>query len=169
MQTRFDRQERLHQAIRTIRRIDLDAGRVRQALLRDAPISASDHRVLEAVAQGEALSLPECAAALGLKRQFVQRIAARLLRAGLIEARPNPRHKRSYLCRATAAGRALLGDLHARETALINHYVGDLNTTEVIVARRVIERIASTFSTLAAELTADGHPQSDSGEANAEG
>ncbi|MGN6548512.1 MAG: MarR family winged helix-turn-helix transcriptional regulator [Pararhizobium sp.] len=150
MQTRFDRQERLHQAIRLMRRIDLDAARMRRSLLAETSLSPADHSVLEAlVAEGE-MTVPELAAALGLKRQFVQRVVSRLAASGCVERAANPAHRRSFLCRASASGKAFVATLHERELALLNRHIGDINMTEIIVALRVIHRIADGFAAVGA-------------------
>ena len=149
MQTRFDRQERLYQAIRLTRRIDLDVGRVMQPELERNGLTAARRTLLEALVQGGPACVPELAEKLALKRQFVQRVAAELIRAELAEILPNPRHRRSYLCRATEKGRALFDAVHQRELELIRRHLGDINTTEIIVALRVLNRVADCFSGMA--------------------
>ena len=159
MQTRFDRQERLHQAIRLMRRIDLDVGRVMQSELRGSSLTPARHTVLETLVANGATTVPEMAARLGLKRQFAQRLTSGLVRSGLVEMLPNPHHKRSYLCSATVQGRALFETVHQRELALLNHYLGDINTTEVIVALRVLNRVADCFSGVAGGCVAAEQPE----------
>lgn len=149
MQTRFDRQERLHQAIRLMRRIDLDVGRVMQSQLKGSGLTTARHAVLGALVEHGPATVPQMAERLGLKRQFAQRAAVELVRSGFVEMLPNPQHKRSRLCRATDQGRALFDTFHQRELALLHRHLGDINTTEVIVALRVLNRVAGCFSELA--------------------
>lgn len=152
MQTRFDGHERLYQVIRLMRRIDLDLGRIMNAELRRAGLTPAQRAVLEAIHENGAMTVPEVAARLSLKRQFVQRAAARLITAGFIETMPNPTHKRSlHLC-LTEAGRSAFSALHERELALLHRHLGDINMTEIIVALRVMNRVAACFSELAAGL-----------------
>ncbi len=155
MQTRFDRQERLHHAIRLMRRIDLDAGRVMQSELSGSGLTPAGHRLLEALAENGEATVPDLAAGLALKRQFVQRMMAELVRAGFVETLPNPHHKRSFLCRLSEDGRRRFEAVHQRELALLNRHLGDINMTEVIVALRVLNRVANCFSEIAGEGDAD--------------
>lgn len=164
MQTRFDRQERLFQAIRLICRIDLDVARVAQGLLCDTELTPAKHRILEVLAEGEPLTVAGAARRLSLKRQFMQRMIAELVACGLVETMENPAHSRSFHCRPSARGHALLTDLRMRESAMLNRHLGDLNTTEVIVALRVLNRVSACYSELARDgLGAAGNPVSGSG------
>ena len=167
MQTRFDRQERLHQAIRLVRRIDLDVGRVMQSDLRGSGLTPASHAVLETLVEHGARTVPEMAARLGLKRQFAQRAMSGLIRSGLVEMLANPHHKRSYLCGATQQGRAIFEAVRQRELALLHRHLGDINTTEVIVALRVLNRVADCFSDVAGRRAAAGQPEQGSAAADA--
>jgi DNA-binding MarR family transcriptional regulator len=55
---------------------------------------------------------------LGHPRQVVQRAANRLAELGLVAFADNPEHKRASLIVATAAGRALKAEDHARAAAV---------------------------------------------------
>lgn len=154
MQTRFDGQERLYQAIRLMRRIDLNVGRVMNAELREAGLTPAQRTVLEAFVDHGAMTVPETAARLSLKRQFVQRVVTGLIASGLVESAPNPAHKRSARLSVTPAGRARFAGLHERELALLHMHLGDINMTEIIVALRVMNRVSACFSELAGAETA---------------
>lgn len=152
MQTRFDGQERLYQAIRLMRRIDLNVGRVMQAELRSAGLTPAQRLIVEALIDHGAMTVPETAACLSLKRQFVQRIATALLAAELVEIQPNPAHKRSPRLVVTGSGRKKFNALHERELALLHQHLGDINMTEIIVALRVMNRVSACFSELAEKV-----------------
>jgi DNA-binding MarR family transcriptional regulator len=149
MQGRFDRQERLYQAIRLMRRIDLNAGRVMQRALAGTGLTPARRVVLEALVEHGAMTVPETAARLSLKRQFVQRIMTELIAEELVATEANPAHKRSFLCRVTPEGGAAFEAIHQRELALMSSHLGDINMTEVIVAFRVVGRVADCFAALA--------------------
>ena len=159
MQTRFDRQERLHQAIRLIRRIDLDVGRVMQCELKGSGLTPAHHAVLEALVRHGPATVPDLAGRLGMKRQFAQRATSGMVRSRFVETLPNPRHKRSYLCGATREGRALFDMVHQRELDFLHRHLGDINITEVIVALRVLNRVADCFSGVAGGHFEAGQPK----------
>lgn len=151
MQTRFDRQERLYQAIRLMRRIDLEVGRVMTGELQGSGLTPARRAVLELLVEDGPATVPEIAERLALKRQFVQRAAAELIRLGLVESKANPRHRRSFLCCATNDGKAAFEAVHRKELELLNEHLGDINMTEIIVALKVMNRVATCFGTLASE------------------
>jgi DNA-binding MarR family transcriptional regulator len=59
-------------------------------------------------------TVPQIGRSLGHPRQVIQRAATSLIEAGLVEARPNPDHKRAPLLVATTAGKALQAESDAR-------------------------------------------------------
>jgi len=76
--------------------------------------------VLTAVVEAaSAPTVPQIGRSLGRPRQVIQRAANALIGAGLIEAAPNPHHKRALLLLPTRRGRALKrkADARARRTA----------------------------------------------------
>jgi DNA-binding MarR family transcriptional regulator len=79
----------------------------------------SEMTVLNAVVEADRPpTVPQIGRSLGQPRQIVQRAANSLMDAGLIEAAPNPDHKRAVLLRATAEGTALKREIDARADAI---------------------------------------------------
>src|SRR5690606_37248532 len=75
---------------------------------RDAGLGSSEMSVLNAVVEADRPpTVPQIGRSFGQPRQQVQRAANSLMAAGLIEALPNPDHKRAMLMRATESGVAL--------------------------------------------------------------
>ncbi len=148
MLVRFDKQERLYKAIRLVRPVHLNVSRTIEKLLDGAGISVAERAVLELICE-EPLTVPEAARQLSMKRQFVQRVAAKLMSKGLVEKTPNPEHRRAYFCAPTAAGRDLFEAVHRRELEMLHAVLGDINQTEVVVALRVMMRIDAAFEALA--------------------
>lgn len=138
-----------------MQRIDLDAGRVMQRVLAGTGLTPARRVVLEALVAHGAMTVPETAARLSLKRQFVQRTMAELIAAELVATEDNPAHKRSFLCRVTAEGRTAFEAIHQRELALISSHLDDINMTEVIVACHVVSRVADCFAALAGAAPGD--------------
>jgi DNA-binding MarR family transcriptional regulator len=80
----------------------------------------SEQSVLNAVVEADRPpTVPQIGRSYGQPRQIVQRAANSLIEAGLIEAVPNPDHKRAVLLRATSRGVAVKREVDARadETA----------------------------------------------------
>ncbi|MGD0850664.1 MarR family winged helix-turn-helix transcriptional regulator, partial [Bradyrhizobium sp.] len=77
------------------------------ALVADIGLTSARWQVVGAIAlqQGRA-PVAHIANAMGLTRQSVQRIADELARAGIVEFRDNPHHKRARLVTLTAKGHA---------------------------------------------------------------
>lgn len=151
MQTRFDKQDRIYQAVRLIRPIHLNIQRTLEAQLSGTGISVAQRDVMEVLHAGGPITVPTATRMLGMKRQFVQRTMACLIEAGLVERRRNPKHSRAYLCRLTEAGTRLFKAVHEREMALLNRRLGDINITEVVVALRVLARVAGAYEAAAAD------------------
>ncbi|WP_112806569.1 MarR family winged helix-turn-helix transcriptional regulator [Ensifer sp.] len=153
MLVRFDKQERLYKAIKLVRPIHLNVHRSIEQMLKGAGISVAERAVLELLCV-EPLTVPEAARRLSMKRQFVLRVVVGLLEKGLLEKQPNPEHRRAYFCAPSAAGRDLFAAIHRRELELLHAVLGDINQTEVVVALRVLTRVASAFEELASALGA---------------
>ena len=68
-------------------------------------LGSTELLVLNAVVEAERPpTVPQIGRSFGQPRQLVQRAANSLIARGLIEAAPNPDHKRAVLLRATEAG-----------------------------------------------------------------
>jgi DNA-binding MarR family transcriptional regulator len=75
---------------------------------RGAGLGDSELAVLSAVVEAERPpTVPQIGRSFGQPRQQIQRAANSLMGAGLIEAIPNPDHKRASLLRATESGISL--------------------------------------------------------------
>ncbi|MBW8783722.1 MAG: MarR family transcriptional regulator, partial [Novosphingobium sp.] len=77
----------------------------------------------------------------GQPRQLVQRAANSLMAAGLIEAAPNPDHKRAVLLRPTERGLALKREFDARAEAVAETVVGDIDADLVRRATAALREI----------------------------
>lgn len=149
MQTRFDKQDRLYQAVRLIRPIHLNIQRTLEAQLAGTGISVAQRDVMEVLYASGPMTVPTATRMLGMKRQFVQRTMSDLIDAGMVERTRSARHGRAYLCRLTEKGARLFGSVHEREMALLDQRLGDINITEVIVALRVLARVAGAYEAAA--------------------
>ncbi|HEV7319313.1 MAG TPA: MarR family transcriptional regulator [Ensifer sp.] len=153
MLVRFDPQERLYKTLRLVRSIHLNMQRSAEHMLDGAGISVAERAVLELFCE-QSLTVPDAGRRLSMKRQFVLRVVTGLIEKKLLETRPNPEHRRAYLCAPTVAGRELFEEIHRREVELLHAMLGDINQTETVAALRVMTRVAAAFEELAGELDA---------------
>ena len=93
-------------------------------------------------AQGN-LSVPEIAAKLDIKRQYVQLMVNETLLAGFTMQRPNPRHMRSPLLALTEKGSALIEDVIAREMKLMQAVGEEFSEDEIATALKVVLSVTS--------------------------
>jgi DNA-binding MarR family transcriptional regulator len=165
MLTRFDTQDRLYQAIRLIRPIHLNMARTLEAQLAGTTITGAQRDVMEALYNCGPITVPTVSRFLGMKRQFVQRVMTDLIAGGLVERRQSARNARVLLCRLNDAGRRQFEAIHGREMALLRQRLGDINITEVVVALRVLSRVAAAYEAAASDtlnrVAGDGAAASD--------
>ena len=86
---------------------------------REEGLGDSEMSVLNAVVEADRPpTVPQIGRSFGQPRQIVQRAANSLMASGLIEAEPNPDHKRAVLLRATPRGIALKREIDTRADAI---------------------------------------------------
>lgn len=114
-------------------------------MTRDLGLTSARWQVLGALDRGPA-TVSQIARAMGLTRQSVQRLVDVLAGEGLLTLRDNPNHRRARLVDFTAAGRAALDAVTARQAAWANAVAAtvpraDLDTTCAVIRslRRHVE------------------------------
>lgn len=121
---------------------------------RGAGLGDSEMGVLNAVVEADrAPTVPQIGRSFGQPRQLVQRAANALLEAGLIEAVPNPDHKRAVLLRATDAGVTLKRDIDARADAIADGIAAELDAAAIRAASAALHGIRTR---LEAQLRGSG-------------
>jgi DNA-binding MarR family transcriptional regulator len=83
------------------------------------------------------MTVPQMGRAQALSRQFVQRMVNEAAARDLVEATPNPAHKRSSLIRLTPAGHRLIDTVLDRERATLSQ-VGDVTEAEIATCLKVL-------------------------------
>lgn len=78
-------------------------------------LTTADRAVMEFLYPHEQLSVPEIASRYQVSRQHVQVTVNSLLNTGLLESRPNPRHKRSSLMKLSEKGGVLFAKILAKD------------------------------------------------------
>ena len=109
---------------------------------RGAGLGDSEMGVLNAVVEAERPpTVPQIGRSFGHPRQLVQRAANALIAGGLIEAVPNPDHKRASLLRATDKGLALKREIDAHADARATQVAKGLDAEAIRAAARALGEI----------------------------
>jgi len=124
-----------------IRRLFRAMAQMADGYLRAFGVSAADRAVFEFLYPDKALSVPEIAARYQVSRQHVQVTVNTLLEDGFLEARPNPRHKRSPLIALTPLGSDLFHRIRVRETELVDSLFAGIPDADVECSRRTLESV----------------------------
>lgn len=109
--------------------------------------------VLEILQRHGDQTVPDIAARLEIKRQYVQLMVNETLAGGFVEQRANPRHKRSQLLALTDRGSDLIDDIIARELALMQTIGADLNDEDIATALNVVLAVTAKLKDLAGDKT----------------
>jgi len=105
-------------------------------------VNDSEMTVLNAVVEADRPpTVPQIGRSLGQPRQLIQRAANSLIASGLIEAAPNPDHKRAVLLRATAQGIAIKREIDARADAIADAIAAGIDSDTVHAATASLRAI----------------------------
>lgn len=107
--------------------------------------------VLEILQRHGEQTVPEIAARLEIKRQYVQIMCNETLASGFVEHRANPRHKRSPILALTDHGRALIEEIIAREMKLMEEIGANLNSEDISTALEVVIAVAGRLKSQAGD------------------
>ncbi|MFF4651760.1 MarR family winged helix-turn-helix transcriptional regulator [Streptomyces sp. NPDC001380] len=130
--------------------------RVQRRIEQDATapgVSVGVRAVLDLLREHGPLTVPQMGRAQSISRQFVQRMVNDAAAHGLVEAVPNPAHRRSPLIRLTDAGRAAITAVVDHEHALLRRAAG-LTDAEVAACVKVLSRLLDLFD----DVDVDAHP-----------
>ncbi|MEU9332833.1 MarR family transcriptional regulator [Streptomyces sp. NPDC048290] len=108
-------------------------------------LSVGVRAVLDLLYRHGPLTVPQMGRAQAISRQFVQRMVNEAAGRGLVEAVPNPAHRRSSLIRLTDGGRTVIAAALAREHALLREVGGGLTDAEVRACVRVLGEMLGAF------------------------
>lgn len=97
--------------------------------------------LLAVVGASDPPTVPRIGRSLGHPRQVIQRAANQLVGQGLIEARPNPDHKRASLLVATPAGQALHRASRAVAEEIAEQLDGVIDRQAIVTAVQLLNRI----------------------------
>lgn len=109
-----------------VRRLFRAMGKAADRYLADSGITAADRAVMEFLFPDRQLSVPDIAERYQVSRQHVQATVNNLVRKGLVETAPNPRHRRSRLVLLHESGRETFAEIRRNEAAFIDRLFADI-------------------------------------------
>ncbi|WP_247744183.1 MarR family winged helix-turn-helix transcriptional regulator [Ruegeria sp. R14_0] len=145
------KQKHLHQLIWMSRPLMQAAEACVEAGLVGTNLTVRMRAVLEMLDKYGEQTVPEIAARLEIKRQYVQIMCNETLASGLVEQRPNPRHKRSPILALTDHGRTLIEEIISNELKLMERVGSSLSSEEISTALEVVLAVADRLKTQAGE------------------
>jgi DNA-binding MarR family transcriptional regulator len=107
--------------------------------------SATRRGVLRGLARYGAQTVPELARRRFFTRQTIQDVVDQLEAAGLVERRPNPRHARSSLVRATARGETLARRMDEMDERVLSAAARSIPPRDLEVTRRTLAAMRAGF------------------------
>lgn len=137
--------EHLHQLIWMSRPLMQAAEACVEAGLIGTNLTVRMRAVLEMLNKYGAQTVPEIAARLEIKRQYVQIMCNETLASGFTEQRANPRHKRSPILALTDHGRTLIEEIISREMKLVEEIGGNLSKEDIATALEVVLTVTDSL------------------------
>lgn len=144
--------EHLHKLVWMSRPLMQAAEACVEAGLEGTDLTVRMRAVLEMVRTHGEQTVPDIAARLEIKRQYVQLMVNETLAAGFLEQLANPRHKRSPLLALTDQGRDLIDTIITQEMALMQKIGVDLCDEKVVTALAVVRAVTEKLKDLSGEI-----------------
>lgn len=145
------KEQQLHQLIWMSRPLMQAAEACVESGLVGTNLTVRMRAVLEMLDKYGEQTVPEIAARLEIKRQYVQIMCNGTLASGLVEQRPNPRHKRSPVLTLTEHGRTLIKEIISTEMKLMGKVGANLSNEDISTALEVVLTVADRLKTQAGE------------------
>ncbi|MEU7469158.1 MarR family transcriptional regulator [Streptomyces sp. NPDC044984] len=117
---------------------------VEQGLTAD-DLSVGVRAVLTLLHRNGPMTVPQMGRAQAISRQFVQRMVNDAAAQDLVEAVPNPAHRRSSLIRPTEKGAAAISAVLEREHLLLREVGGGLTDADVTACLRVLGELLTAL------------------------
>ena len=109
-------------------------------------LSVADRAVMEFLYPQEQLSVPEIASRYQVSRQHVQVTVNALRNKGLLESKPNPRHKRSVLMKLSEKGDELFAEILAKDKQTVERLFSAIPPEDRKTTRRTLETLLRELS-----------------------
>ena len=131
--------EGAYQIVWLIRRLFRALAEKSDESLRDLGITVSDRAVMEFLHPDEELSVPAIAERYQVSRQHVQVTVNRLLDAGILATKVNPRHKRSPLVALSSKGKGLFKTIKIRDTKAVEKLFSTVSEKDRRTTQKTLE------------------------------
>ena len=151
MYTVIMKAEHLHNLVWMSRPLMQAAEACVEAGLQGTELTVRMRAVLEILQRHGEQTVPEIAARLEIKRQYVQLMVNETLSGGFVEQHPNPRHSRSPLISLTDRGRELIEGIVAKELTVMQTIGADLDAEDVEIALKVVRAVTGKLKSLAGD------------------
>lgn len=113
--------------------------------------------VMQSLFDGGAQTVPHLAAIRPVSRQHIQTVVDALAERGLVEAKPNPAHKRSSLIDLTEAGYELFVTMREAEQAVLGESFAGFDLDDLIATQRVLSSLSTQLEGLIQSRKDAGH------------
>jgi len=112
-------------------------------------IELSTVRVLHAVDQSPTpTSVGTVATTLAIDPSTASRLVDQRVSEGLLTRSPDPDDRRRLVLEMTSAGRALLDELAASRTTMLEEVTADWTSTDIVMLERLLLRLTADFAIL---------------------
>jgi len=108
---------------------------------RDLGATSAMRAVMESLAGGGEMTVPQIARTKSVSRQHIQLIVNRLTGENLVEVRDNPADKRTYLVFLNEHGRGLFEEIRRREMHELERLSAAFTGNELEVAQTVLSKL----------------------------
>ncbi len=142
----------IYELISHVRPLVLNSSRVVESGLSEVGWSVGARAVMEELVLSGPATVPEVAGRLDLARQNVQRHVDELRRLEHVQARPNPRHRRSVIIEPTGSGAKAFDGIHAGELSAMAELVPELDLPAIRRATEVLAALDRDVRARAAEV-----------------
>jgi len=143
---RLNNQTRLIQGVTRLHQALDAAGK---SLLRGKGLSLAQRGIMESLWRDGPSPVPALARTRPVSRQHVQGLVDALIEAGLVEARPNPAHRRSNLIALTAKGETTYGVIRWREAGPTAALFDGIADADIEATIRTLETLRTRAAALA--------------------
>ncbi|WP_025899585.1 MarR family winged helix-turn-helix transcriptional regulator [Sneathiella glossodoripedis] len=143
--------EKLHRLIWMSRPLMQAAEACVEAGLKGTGLTVRMRAVLEILHRYGEQTVPDIAARLEIKRQYVQIMCNETLASGFVEQRANPRHKRSPILALTGRGLDLIEKIISRELKLMEEVGENLSNEDISKALDVVLAVTDSLKKRAGE------------------
>jgi DNA-binding MarR family transcriptional regulator len=111
----------------------------------EGEFSAGKRSILIGLQKNGPQTVPDMARARPVSRQYMQRLVNELSEQGLVEAVPNPAHKRSSLIAITPLGEERVAEIVTREKRALGDMPVPIKAWELETAAKTIRKVRDLF------------------------